>query len=67
MDRSAEALPLIEIGRRGRLHYQNKYFKDDHPSTCARRRWIRRWRRSIQRLCLQAYTVVARAAGDAWA
>jgi D-alanine-D-alanine ligase len=58
MDRSAEALPLIEIrAPAGNYDYQNKYFKDDTQYLCPAP-LDPDLAQSIQRLCLQAYTVV---------
>jgi len=66
MDPRAEALPLIEIrAPRATLDYQNSNFKGRHPVPVPWRRWIRPLAQSIQRLCLQAYTVVGARGWDA--
>jgi D-alanine-D-alanine ligase len=55
---SAEALPLIEIrAPAGNYDYQNKYFKDDTQYLCPAP-VDATLAREIQRVCLQAYTVV---------
>jgi D-alanine-D-alanine ligase len=54
----AEALPLIEIrAPAGNYDYQNKYFKDDTQYLCPAP-VDPTLAREIQRVCLQAYTVV---------
>jgi D-alanine-D-alanine ligase len=54
----AEALPLIEIrAPAGNYDYQNKYFKDDTQYLCPAP-VDATLAREIQRVCLQAYTVV---------
>jgi len=54
----AEALPLIEIrAPAGNYDYQNKYFKDDTQYLCPAP-VDATLARQIQRVCLQAYTVV---------
>lgn len=57
-DAGAEALPLIEIrAPAGNYDYQNKYFKDDTQYLCPAPIEAA-LARQIQRVCLQAYTVV---------
>lgn len=57
-DTAAEALPLIEIrAPAGNYDYQNKYFKDDTQYLCPAPIEAA-LARQIQRVCLQAYTVV---------